>query len=1086
MARWVIVIGLLLALLAAATATLGRGLRELPAPVATGAAATTSSATTTTAPVTAPGTASRTTASTTTAAPRAAVPLVTAPSTPARSRAGAVASAAPLLLPIARAPRALRVRRAASRTSRGRENASGPAVAPEPAIVAQPVPTVLPDATAIAPVATTAEQQADAIFANDAPAEALVRLSAYRLPAERASVLIVNVPVPEALRADSAEGRAAVAYRIASDGAARVVGRMRGMVAPGGSVVRATISVRRSATAGRNKAATVEFRDTRGRRYLVPVELNVLAEQRATLALDDEYISAVRGGWTGVGFLVQNGGNAPDALGLHVEVPLGWRSVVSGMPLQREIEAGATVRGLVRVWIPSQYAPGQARVRVVLRRGAQVVDSRDLHVSVDDARGQARPGPSVGLTVATASGADGSRATGYAMTVDGSIADSVSISARATFSSSGVGAAGYGLARAGVADGPPSLALRSPRAGAMAGAIGVQRSELSGYFVNGLGAAADVKVGRTTVAAFGGRPFGFNQQSIFSAGAGRLAGLSLARNGGRLGDLSLQGVALRDEVGTRQLSALTLESRIASIGGGELTSEVGYRAHADGAGAGAAVAFQRVVGGSLLDLRAVHAPGGSLAYARATDDLSAMFSQRIGSTVLLSTGAWHQRDRNAALGRFAGDGWFVMPTMDVPRINSTVGVELRGSRFASVSQAGRFANGEQQATAMFDSRYRAGYLTVRSGVARLTRSIDFTGTTVPAVSGMRADLRAALGVTSDGGRFEATWVSQQFSGGARFYPRQQSVGARVDGLRVPRLAAAAVTANADVQRLVLGATTGANWSARGGVSASLPGRLGQASLQAEYNPYLLSSVGGRNGLLYTLRLSRGFAMPRMTATQTHRVFVDANGNGARDGGERGAAGIALKCGDMVVVTDADGRFSCQSGRDAVLDVRTLPAGVVAPSASGPRARSSTDFALRPLASRVVRLVLAAGDSLQVRSSDLEAIVVTAHDSSGATWVARSVGNGVFSFDALPVGRFEIEIDASAVAEPLRPATARPVLLVRPDEMPATMEIEMRTRSVRVRQLGTRRLPAPGLPARGDGVMVGTPAVTQENHTRQRQ
>ena len=990
-----------------------------------------------------------------------------------------IPGAAPLALaPVARTTRVPRARRIARRAT------TSPALGAATSVDVNASTT--PDATATSTAAPSAMAQAAAMFESDDNLQPLVRLPAFRLPASRAAIVIVNVPVPDAFDSDSLDGRTAVAYRASSGMSARVLGRTLGMVAPGTRVVRTTVSVKRMTAAGANSAASVEFRDSRGRRYLVPVELEVAADRAVAFTVDNDYMSAARGAWTGIGFSVLNNGNGPETLTLHAELPQGWRSQVAGASLERGIEAGATVRGMVRLWIPAQFSAGQARAMLVLRRGTEVVASRTVFVSVDDSHGQTRRGPGVGLSMAAATGADGSTATGYALTMDGQLADSVSISARATFSSNGVGAAGYGLARAGVASGPPVVSLRSPRVGVSAGAIGVQRSELSGYFVNGLGATGDVKVGKATVSAFAAKPFGFAAHQMFSAGAGRLLGLSVSRPGGRLGTLTAQGISMRDDQGGRDLTAVTLESRIASFAGGELVSELGWRAFAGGGGAGAALGYRRTTGGSLLDVRAVHAPGGNRAYGRATDDLSAMLSRRLSSNAQVAAGLWHQSDAGASLGAYRATGWFVTPTLDLPRLHSSVGVELRSNGYRVQSVAGRFTDGERQATAMFDTRYRAGYLTVRAGAARMARGIDYIDVNIPAQSGVRTDVRTALGVGTLNGRYELTHVAQRFTGGASFYPAQQSLGARMDGLRVPRIARGALTLDADVQRLVIGATTAANWSARGGITAALPGRLGQASMQAEYNPYLLSALGGRSGVLYTLRLTRGFNLPRLAGPHTQRVFVDENGNGRRDASERGAAGVALQCGDALVMSDADGRFACPAGRMAMVDARTLPAGVAGP-AGGMGARADGDVALRPMAVRLVRLTVASEDSLQVGAGDLGDVLVIARDSSGATFVARSVGQGLFSFDALPIGRYEIEVDASAVSEPLRAMPEKSVLLIRPDVRAEVIEIAMKPRAMRVKQIGSRRAPTRDVPGRQSSGAVGTPAIIQQDpQSRQRQ
>lgn len=81
------------------------------------------------------------------------------------------------------------------------------------------------------------------------------------------------------------------------------------------------------------------------------------------------------------------------------------------------------------------------------------------------------------------------------------------------------------------------------------------------------------------------------------------------------------------------------------------------------------------------------------------------------------------------------------------------------------------------------------------------------------------------------------------------------------------------------------------------------------------------------------------------------VFIDANGNGARDHGERGLAAVVLSNQDAVVTTDAAGAYRLPRGSSGVLFV-SVPDGY---RAVGPfwrtldDATSTVDFPLSPVA-----------------------------------------------------------------------------------------------------------------------------------------
>ena len=69
-------------------------------------------------------------------------------------------------------------------------------------------------------------------------------------------------------------------------------------------------------------------------------------------------------------------------------------------------------------------------------------------------------------------------------------------------------------------------------------------------------------------------------------------------------------------------------------------------------------------------------------------------------------------------------------------------------------------------------------------------------------------------------------------------------------------------------------------------------------------------------------VSRAAAQPAAT---TGTVFVDANGNGIRDPGERGVAGVAVSNQDAVTTTDASGRFHLPRGGAGIVFI-SVPDG----------------------------------------------------------------------------------------------------------------------------------------------------------------
>ncbi len=74
------------------------------------------------------------------------------------------------------------------------------------------------------------------------------------------------------------------------------------------------------------------------------------------------------------------------------------------------------------------------------------------------------------------------------------------------------------------------------------------------------------------------------------------------------------------------------------------------------------------------------------------------------------------------------------------------------------------------------------------------------------------------------------------------------------------------------------------------------------------------------------------------------VFLDANGNGIRDGGEAGVAGVAVSNQHAVAVTDARGRYRLADGGTGVVFV-SVPDRHRASGSFWKPAAAAVDFAL---------------------------------------------------------------------------------------------------------------------------------------------
>ena len=111
-------------------------------------------------------------------------------------------------------------------------------------------------------------------------------------------------------------------------------------------------------------------------------------------------------------------------------------------------------------------------------------------------------------------------------------------------------------------------------------------------------------------------------------------------------------------------------------------------------------------------------------------------------------------------------------------------------------------------------------------------------------------------------------------------------------------------------------------------------------------------------------------------------------------------------------------------------------------------------------------MLAAGPGSRPSSprAELAKLILVARDSANQPWIARDAGTADFVFDALPPGRYAIEVDASGLDEPIS-MDERVAFRVGSGDSPK-VRVALRGRSTRVRILpptqsdGASQGPAP--------------------------
>src|SRR5260221_5832478 len=196
------------------------------------------------------------------------------------------------------------------------------------------------------------------------------------------------------------------------------------------------------------------------------------------------------------------------------------------------------------------------------------------------------------------------------------------------------------------------------------------------------------------------------------------------------------------------------------------------------------------------------------------------------------------------------------------------------------------------------------------------------------------------------------------------------------------------------------------------------------------------------------------------------VFRDQNGNGVRDPGEAGFAGVLVRRGRESAVTGEDGgfRLSGEATDPPAVDPVSLPLGWIQEPPRPPGSRS--DLGVVAVAAVEVALEVASDSLGRIASSRLAGAIVLAHDERSHVWVGRAAAPGHAVFDALPPGRYRIELDLSDVQEPLTPAERLPAFVVQGagGEPVRRLVVTLRARPIHVKQLGA---PKGSTPRGGD-------------------
>lgn len=852
---------------------------------------------------------------------------------------------------------------------------------------------------------------------------------------------VVTIPVPDGLPA-----RARINYTVTPHVDGAVLGRLTGAIPPGtpGQSRHILFAIRtpRQLAAGEVRLATARFA-TAVEAVEVPIVARIGTARDIRIAPASTLGAARAGEPFAIGYRVSNLGNAPDSVSVQAILPPGWRVLDPAALLTFAVPMRATIDRQLRV-LPPANAQGIVPVRLVVMAGGAPVAEAQLDIQIVGGHVAIGPaGPVLTLGAAAAQGPWGELAHVQTMQLEGQVSDGTMIWARASTAPWRQGAASYALSRANVLSSPPALQLSSQDWRLGLGVLGTTLSDLTGVNLVGEGATFAI-----TQPGWKATVLAANPDLGFTDAEGSLLGGRIEATPGRL-TLSTTVTSLREtRTQDRQLDAVAIGTGWNGILGGQWAGEVARRRYAGLEASGWSSSYSRRTTDDNIELRYVNAPGGTSAFARATSELAASGSRRVGDRLTLMGTYWRSEDGGSeSLSGLDMRGWTAGANMQVGE-GVTAAVVARQSEFAAATTIGDFGSGERGLEASLDGR--GGTLQGRLSASatmlrRITSAADEPGTRFTQEA-PRYGVRGTLGVTGARGAVMVNGQYDRSGAGIGFAPVQWSYGVEVARAMVPGLGDH-VRLHGAAERLGGFSSGMQQTTLRAGVELDLP-LDATISMSAERNPYILSG-DGEGSWMYVVGVTRAVRLPRIRNGGTRgEVYRDLNGNGAKDAGEPGFAGVVLRRGSEVGMTDYRGAFSLggDEREPFEVDVRSLPIGFLTASTSF--APGTKRIGVLPVSPVVVELSLDAADTSRVTVADLADVAVVATDSTGREWMSRRESRTRVVFDALPPGRYALSIDASAVREPLRPVADIPAVHVTTGRFNPPVRVVLRARSLR--------------------------------------
>jgi hypothetical protein len=819
---------------------------------------------------------------------------------------------------------------------------------------------------------------------------------------------VVRVPVPAEFATDRG-----VSYDIVATSNAPLLGRRSGGMAGGRGrdrVVVLTVGIPAVAIAGRTTIAYVRFFADGARAVRVPVDLAVPAIPRVRITPTQTLRGARPGEGFELWFEITNAGNLRDTLDLRVDAPPNW-NVRFTTTAHFVMQPGETINRSLRMVVPLASDIGDFPVTLIASAGLTERARATTIVEVTDlARSSQRSGPIVVLGAASAMSQGVSTRPVETITVDGPVSDGVTVSGRFASPMPSDPIVNRALSTLGYSSQSNFMSVSALHWGAAVGTTGLSLGDLAGQNVFGRGASLQLRSDLVKVRVLGATPL------AVGAPAWTSPSLVAAATDLRVGSGIITGffAHLRDSTyAVRSLDVAGLGGEASPWTHGFVSAQVAERQYRDGSGVGAAGDIRGPIAGADIDLRVVHAPGGTAAFASTRDALSASAGRGFGR-LRADVSYWGTQDRTGTATDITSDGWSVSPSYSL-FAPLTIGADVRRSGFTSSDERGAFGSNQQEYGGRARFLYHGFDLSADSRWSMLTSdaaapgATQFSDRTQRVTSRARLDHLGAYGDIGIGGSIETASL------GATSIPAPTSADVHVERLQfipfVPWL-----TLSGTMQRMQYG--TAVLTTARGELALEIRRSI-RIALGGERG-----TVRDANGVVrsvMTLRVERTSFLP---AFDRHLisgvVFEDRNANGIRDPSEPGVGGIVVHRGAESAVSDAKGVFRISrdaSGRMEI-DSRSLPEGWLQSPRLLDGVANDLELGVVPTTSLEVRVTLAPLADGSLPNVRVGPATLVLHDSTGREWIAQSDALSRATFDALPTGRYTLDVDLANSSEPL--------------------------------------------------------------------